>query len=300
MGKPRLDRPRPNALDLPAKPPRRRRGRTTQPPLVVVLRRPCPFPPHRAPPRQPHQPLSAPPCSMPPSDQILRLHHRRRRCTLLVWALVAALFAGLASGASLLGWWTQAHLAGLACAALAVVCLAVWFVRARRLTREALARRLDAEWQLSARLESSEEVAADSSAFARALRDDASRHLATRRLPAAPWWHGGLALLMLALLAGVVEISILGWRLLAAPAVEQPAELPEDITATIDWITPHSEIKATAIEEIPLAATTTTATGFRSVTLEISINGAPTLSRPLDLEALAKPGTHPIQLPFYP
>ncbi|MFH1499979.1 MAG: hypothetical protein ABII82_19380 [Verrucomicrobiota bacterium] len=236
---------------------------------------------------------------MPPSDQILRLHHRRRRCTLLVWALVAALLAGLASGASLLGWWSQAHLAGLACAALAVVCLAVWFVRARRLTREALARRLDTEWQLSARLESSAEVAADSSAFARALRDDASRHLATRRLPAAPWWHGGLALLMLALIAGVVEISILGWRLLAAPAVEQPAELPEDITATIDWISPHSEIKATAIEEIPLAATATTATGFRSVTLEISINGAPALSRPLDLDALAQPGTHAIELPFY-
>ena len=241
---------------------------------------------------------------MPPApDQILRQHHRHRRGTLLVWALACALIAALFAGAAHLGWWTQALLPGAGFSVAALICLTVWFVRARRLTRESLARHLDTEWQLSSRLESSHEVAADPTAFASALRDDAARHLATHKLPSALGWQAGLVVLALALLCGVFESGILTWRLLAtSPAIAQPVPLPADISATIDWRKPDSEIKATAIEEIPLVAQTTTATGFRQVTLEVSINGKPVLSRPLDsavLQPLAKPGAHPISLSFY-
>lgn len=237
-------------------------------------------------------------------DHVLRQHHRRRRNTLLVWAFALALLATILFLAAHLTWLPQSVPLDIGYWVLVIssaLALTTWFVRARRLTREAIARRLDAEWKLSSRLESSQEVANVPGAFASALRADAARHVIARKAPFAPWWHGGLLLLVLALLIGVFESGILVWRFFGpTPAIAQPA--PADISASIDWRTPDSEIKATAIEEIPLAAHATTVTGFRQVTLEISINGRVLPSRFLDtdsLQRLAQPGTHAIQLPLY-
>lgn len=238
-----------------------------------------------------------------PTLRLLQQHHRRRRGTTLVWALAAALLAVLGPGAASLGWWHDGHIAGGAFAALSVLLIAVWWRRARRLTREAIARRLDHEWQLSARLESSQELSARNTPLARAIQADAAGRLANHRAQPAPWWHGGLALVVLALLLGFVELGFFGWRLLATPpSVEQPAELPPDISASIDWRKPDSEIKANAIEEIPLVATATTATGFTAITLEVSVNGSPTLARPLDaatIGSLTAPGSADLGLPLY-
>jgi hypothetical protein len=221
----------------------------------------------------------------------------------LVWALACALLAALSAGASHFGWWTHAPAAGVAFVLGALVCLVVWFVRARRLTQEAIARRLDVEWKLSSRLESSHEVENVPGAFASALRADAARHVVARKTPFAPWWHGGLVLLLLAILLGVFESGILVWRAFGpTPVVAQPVSIAPDISASIEWHAPASEIKATAIEEIPLAARTSTATGFGQVTLEISINGRPLPSRPFEpalLERLARPGANAITLPLY-
>lgn len=235
--------------------------------------------------------------------QLLQQHHRRRRGTTLVWALAAALLAVLSQGAASLGWWQAGPVAGVAFAALSVLLLAVWWRRARRLTREAIARRLDHEWQLSARLESSQELSSRDTPLARAIQADAANRLGDHRAEPAPWWHGGLAVALLALLLGVVELGFVGWRLLASPpSVEQPAELPPDISASIEWRKPDSEIKAGAIEEIPLVAAATTATGFTTITLEVSVNGQPALSRPLDaatIGSLTAPGAADLGLPLY-
>ena len=56
------------------------------------------------------------------------------------------------------------------------------------------------------------------------------------------------------------------------------------------------------LEEIPLTALATTGTGFRVLSLEVSVNGEARLSRPLEpaaLAALASPGQHPLSLALY-
>jgi hypothetical protein len=236
----------------------------------------------------------------PTPDLLVRTQHRRRRYTVLMWTLAAAVLAVGCAGTEYLGWFRHGLLAGLPFAAAALVSLAVWFARTRSLDENHVARDLDAEWQLKARIEAAAELAGDPSVLAAAQRADAARLLAGRRLPRAVAWHAGQLALILALLFIVVESVVFTVRIFAKPPAPPPP--PEDITASIEWRSPESEIKATSIEEVALAANAVTRTGFRSMSLEVSVNGEPRLSIPLDSETLAtlaKPGTHTVKLPLY-
>jgi hypothetical protein len=242
----------------------------------------------------------------PTTDRFLRRAHRRERFGPLLWALALAALATAVGLAPRLDWLPEsigleiAHLLLVLASALVLI---LWFRRARRLRADELARRLDSRLSLSSRLESSAELATDPSALAAAQRADAAQHLATRPAPPATAWFAALATLALALLLLLSQLSILGYRSLrTAPETTLPAALPPDISATLIWQTPESEIKATAIEEIPLSALAATKTGLRSLTLEISVNGSPRLSLPLAPDALAKlsaAGDHRIELDLY-
>lgn len=234
-------------------------------------------------------------------DHLVRTQHRRRRYTLLVWTLALALIAAVLALAIHLRWlppsFVIGHWAFVISSALA---LTTWFVRARRLDENHVARDLDTEWQLKARVEAAAELAGDRSALAAAQRADAAQRLAGRRLPRALAWHTAQLTLILALIFLFIESTVFTVRIFAKPPAPPPP--PEDISASIEWRAPESEIKATSIEEIALAASADTRTGFRSMSLEISVNGEPRLSLPLDAETmktLAKPGTHAVKLPLY-
>lgn len=240
---------------------------------------------------------------LPSPDHLVRTQHRRRRYTLLVWTLALALIAAVLALAIHLAWLPPSlpvvigHWSFVISSALA---LTTWFARARRLDENHVARDLDAEWQLKARVEAAAELAGDRSALAAAQRADAAQRLAGRRLPRALAWHTGQLTLILALLFLLVESTVFTIRIFDKPPPPPPP--PEDISASIEWRAPESELKATAIEEIALAASADTRTGFRSMSLEISVNGEPRLSLPLDaatIKTLAKPGTHAVKLPLY-
>ncbi|MDF3058145.1 MAG: hypothetical protein K0R17_2360 [Rariglobus sp.] len=236
-------------------------------------------------------------------DHLVRTHHRRRRYTALVWSLALALLAATLLLASRLAWLPPSSALDIGHWSLVIasaLALTAWFLRARRLDARAVARALDSEWALKARIEAASELADNSSAFAAAQRSDASARLAGHRLPRAVSWHAALAVLAVAFLLFLAESTVFGIRI-RSPAPLPPLA-PADITASIEWRSPESEIKATSIEEIPLAAAAASRTGFRSASLEVSVNGEPRLSQPLDpslLATLASPGVHPVALPLY-
>lgn len=234
-------------------------------------------------------------------DHLVRTQHRRRRYTLLVWTLALALVAAVIALAIHLRWLPPSFVIGHWIFGLSsALALTTWFARARRLDENHVARDLDTEWQLKARVEAAAELAGDRSALAAAQRADAAQRLAGRRLPRALAWHTAQLTLILALIFLFVESTVFTIRIFSKPPAPPPS--PEDISASIEWRAPESEIKATSIEEIALAASADTRTGFRSMSLEISVNGEPRLSLPLDAETiktLAKPGTHAVKLPLY-
>ncbi|MFA6288994.1 MAG: hypothetical protein WC661_16555 [Opitutaceae bacterium] len=234
-------------------------------------------------------------------DHLVRTQQRRRRHTTLVWALAFAVLAAALAFAEHLAWLPPTLVIGhwslIISSALA---LTIWLIRARRIDAGAVARDLDSQWSLQARLEAAAELSGNPSAFAAAQRADAAAKLAGHRVPRALAWHAGQFVLIVALLLFLTESGIFGFRILFKPPAPPPP--PADISASIEWRSPASELKATAIEEIPLVAAADSHTGFRAMSLEISINGEPRLSRPLDtatLAALAKPGPHPVKLPLY-
>lgn len=235
-------------------------------------------------------------------DHLVRTQHRRRRHTTLVWALAFAVIAVALAGMDHLGWFKSGLLAGLACAAMASGLIIRWVIRARRIDTGAVARDLDSQWSLQARLEAAAELSGDQSAMAAAQRADTAAKLAGHRAPRALAWHAGQFVLIVALLLFLAESGIFGFRILFAKPAPVPPPPAADISASIEWRSPESELKATAIEEIALVAAADSHTGFRAMSLEVSVNGEPRLSRLLDaatLAALAKPGPHPVKLPLY-
>jgi hypothetical protein len=231
-----------------------------------------------------------------PTAQFLRRHRWRARGTLLVWSLGVTLTTAAFFGAVHLGWTQRGLEWALAPIALATLLLVAWFRRASRLTARQLAHELDQRWELRARLETAVELAANESPLAQEQRNDATKQLAGKRAPGALlWFTGWLAIATVLSLLSVegIAIAIQSMRkppppkAAAAPQPETPAATPPppappEFHAAIQWQSPDSEIKATAIEEVPLVATAESNTGFRSLTLEMVVNGDRELSRPLE------------------
>ena len=238
-----------------------------------------------------------------------REHHRARK-TLLIWSAAAVLAAAAMIGAHRLGWFARGERWALAPAVLSAVLLGWWFRRASQLTRTAYARELDARWALRSRLETAVELSHDDSALAAAQRTEARQQLAGREHAGLAAWLTGLAAIVLILASLGVEGTALVIRSLrakppaavAAAAAKAKPPVPPEALAAIEWKTPAREIKATAIEEVPLTAVADSTKGFRAVTLEVFVNGESNLSRTLDPAALgesAQPGAHELKPSLY-
>lgn len=225
---------------------------------------------------------------------------RRVRRTPLVWAGAAALAAHAWTGAARLGWHGWSAHWGLVPAALALVILVCWFRRSRRLTETAVARELDTRWQLQARLETAVELADQESAVAAAQRAEAALQTSDRGATGAWTWRSGLALLAVTLAFFAVEnVVVLIQSLRARAAIAAAASPKEETRAAFIWKSPESQIMAMAIEEVSLTAYAESNTGFRSVSLEVEVNGEHMPSRPLDAAALAQSGGHDLEVSLY-
>lgn len=210
---------------------------------------------------------------------------RARRLPLL-GALTFALAAFGLSHAATLGWWYHHQAWAFLPAIGSIALVIVWFVRGRRLTVATLARRLDQEWALSSRLESSVELAHENTALATAQRTDTAARTATQRPTESTAWLGTLAFLALTSLFVISELAVSTGRWISTLELDQQesakvlTETP--FSASITWKKPDSEIKANAIEEVPLVAEFKSSVAPEKISLEISVNGEPRPSHPLD------------------
>lgn len=259
----------------------------------------------------------------PDPDRFLRAAYRRARLSPLLWSLALMLLAVLGERGEAAGWWRLGSVGAFVASCLAAAILIRWLRDERDLTMRAMARRLDERWRLQARVETAWELAGKSTALARRQRADTARRLAKRRLPWAWLWSAGWTLLAAVLLlhtefdalfapaappaeerneaklAPAAEPSASS----VAPASEQtpaespvarpetaptPASAPEDVGATISWLTPAAEINATAVEDVPLAAEVTTRSGFARIALEVTVNGQPRPAVALPPETVAR------------
>jgi len=259
------------------------------------------------------------------SEDALSHFLRRRRlyagASGLVWSAFAALAALVLTLAERLGWAAWGEEAAWVSIAAALLVLGWWIRRGRRLRAAIIARELDERWQLLSRLESAVELSADASVWAAAQRADAAARIEGRPPPGGVLWRVGLRMLAATLVLAGFEAGVLAWRAMEGPPASKPAiqTLPPGATAgpkaltspfgsgtplpipsrrteaSIVWKSPIEQIKATAIEEVPLVATATSPAGFRAVSLRITVNGGPETVLPLDaasLAASAKPGEH--------
>lgn len=264
---------------------------------------------------------------------IVRRAHRYVRLTVPIWSMALVLLATAALRTKTLGLWTQGHLAAWGIAGASAVLLLAWLTRLRRLTVRRTVRRLDARWNLRARIESAWELAGSDSPVARAQRIDLSRRMAGNPVPLRWWYRAGVALLGLAVAVNLVGVTepvlakrfahtqpavandtpgiadqppaagagvlteaaspgIVSPAATKPPPLEQKKQTPEpesrsrkvDSEATITWMSPVGEIRATAIESVPLVAHVVTRSGLHHATLEVSVNGAPRASVPVSPE----------------
>ena len=275
------------------------------------------------------------PATSRPTDPlaIIRRAHRYVRLTTPVWSLALALLGFVGMRAQVLGWWGKGDVAGGVAAGASTMLLIAWLVRARRLTIRRTVRKLDARWELRARVESAWEMAGSESALARAQRDDLARRISEQRVPLRGWWRGGLALVGIAVAVLLAQLAepIRARRSMqdrarvtetktvvadgrppagsgalaeandpgALPAGAKPpsasskptadleSKLPPpkiDTGASLTWMRPTGEIKATTIETVPLVANVMTRSGLHHATLEVSVNGSPRASVPVSAE----------------
>ncbi|HWA24336.1 MAG TPA: hypothetical protein VG734_01580 [Lacunisphaera sp.] len=229
---------------------------------------------------------------------------RARRVPLLGALALALAGFGISHGATL-GWWPWAQawafVPGVACLGL----VGLWLARGRTLTPTVLARRLDEAWALSARLESAVELDRETTPLAVAQRLETAERTARRTPPHAREWAGTLALVAVTLLLVLGELGVSTLRSRPATVTATtpaPTARPDDFSATITWRKPPSEIKATAIEEVPLAAEFTATAAPTRVTLQLAVNGEPRPPQALaaaDLAKLSPRGPHPVELSLY-
>ncbi len=234
------------------------------------------------------------------SAEFIQRGYARERKLMLVCSAAAVLIAAALTGAGRLGWFARGEVWALIPAILAAILLGIWIKRIRRLTPASFAQTLDTRWQLRSRLEATVELAGNNSALAQAQRNEAAQQLVGRENHGSAIWFSSLVAVVVALGLLGVEGSAGAIRALHAKAHATAADtaalaLPEEERASIDWKTPAREIKATAIEEVPLTAMADSLRGFRAVTLEVFVNGEPKVSHVLDPDALGdsgQPGPH--------
>lgn len=249
---------------------------------------------------------------MNPTDlpfQLLREERRRQRGILLVWSLAAALAGNGLAWASRLNWVALDVGWAWIPEAFAVGLLGWWVKRVWRLDQVAVARTLDAQWALHSRLETALELAPQTSALALAQRAEVSRLIAERRPSGGGLWFGGLASVALALCLLSTEGAVLarrGSHLKPESDTGKPAEtekaLVAEARASIEWKSPESEIKATAIEEVPWVAYSNSTTGLKTLTLIVEVNGETKVTRAIEdtsTSAFGTPGGHEIPSSLY-
>lgn len=244
------------------------------------------------------------------TDRLVRGQYRFRRRALPL----AAAAAGLA--VTLLGLWL-AHpsrqpvaqwdglRAGWIAGLIATGCLAAfaWWRRQRQnLVRSAA--ELDSEFTTMNRLETAVAEQADDSPLARAQRAETEAFLQRTKASSRHHWVPILGAAVLLLMAAHVATFVC-W----SPVVkkDKPAgaeggtearkqkEAEARAEASLEWQSPDSETKATAIEEVPLEAQARSTGGLREVTLEAQVNGVKRLTQPLGLPELETPGDHPVK-----
>ena len=240
------------------------------------------------------------------SARLLRDHDRRMR---VAWPL-AVLASGLA-GILAAEWidhpsWARREswdghawwwLAGLVLTLLATACM--WAARRRNLLRSA--RSLDVRLAAKNRIETATALQDDPGALAQAQREETAGFLlrvpVRQRRTLVPVLSAVVGLLVLAHLATLLTWTR-PWVPRPAVFVQQPppAELPK---ASIKWKSPEAETKAAPVEEVPLEAVAESASGLRDLALEISVNGGPEKSIPVEVEGLKAAGKHPVLASLY-
>jgi len=202
-------------------------------------------------------------------------------------------------------WW----LGGLA--ATLVAALTIYFFRRKGVLQAAQV--MDVRWQTKNRLETAAALSSAPDALARAQREETAgfveqAHLQPRGVSLA--WLGGLvALLVMAHLLvfaswarpwnGIINGS---HHNLAVKNEETAKPKPATDTtppASIEWNSPEEEIKAAAVEEVPLEAVADSASGFHDAVLEISVNGETKAHTPIELAELKTAGAHTIQTSIF-
>jgi hypothetical protein len=202
-------------------------------------------------------------------------------------------------------WW----IGGLAVTLVAA--LIIYFLRRKGVLQAAQA--MDARWETKNRLETAAALSSAPDALARAQREETAgfveqAHLRSREV-ALEWLGGLVALLALAHLLvfaswarpwdGIVNGS---HNNLAAKNEETAKPKPTTDTtrlASIEWNSPEEEIKAAAVEEVPLEAVADSARGFHDAVLDISVNGETKAHTPIELAELKTAGAHTIQTSIY-
>ena len=256
-------------------------------------------------------------------EQLLR---RQRRWNQFAWPLMV-LAAGLAATLAfewrqhpslarvenwgrLPQWWLGGVAITLAAAAV------VYFLRRKSVLQAAQA--MDARWETKNRLETAAALSTAPDAIARAQREETAgfvehAHVRPRGIPLS--LLGGLV----ALLALAHLLTLASWARpfsggssaaagqesdKQAANISQPQEKTKPAAetqpeATINWNSPEEEIKAAAVEEVPLEAVADSSSGFHDAALEISVNGESKSRAAIDAAELKTAGKHTIQTSIY-
>jgi len=243
-------------------------------------------------------------------EQLLR---QQRRWNQFAWPLIAAAagltvtlafewrrhpsLARVEKWGHLPQWW----IGGLA--ATLVVAAAIYFVRRKNVSQAAQA--MDERWQAKNRLETAAALATAPDALARAQREETAGFIQQAQLRPrgiSLSWLGGLV----ALLALAHLLTFASWarpwngdnnKSATQTAAKPPADTPPK--ASIDWNLPEEEIKAAAVEEVPVEAVADSTSGLHDAVLEISVNGESKLQTPIELAELKAAGKHTIQSSIY-
>jgi hypothetical protein len=256
-------------------------------------------------------------------EQLLR---RQRRWNQFAWPLIVLAtgfaatlalewrqhpsFARVKNWGHLPQWWLGGVAVTLAAAAV------VYFLRRKSVLQAAQA--MDARWETKNRLETAAALSTAPDAISRAQREETAgfvrqAQLRPRGVPLS--LLGGLvALLALANLltfaswarplsggSSAVAVQKNG-KQTAGISEQQEKTKPAAATqpeASIIWNSPEEEIKAAAVEEVPLEAVADSSSGFHDAVLEISVNGESRPPVPIELAELKDAGRHTIQTSIY-